>query len=582
MFTRFALLALTLFSSACLAVPDEPRAVDQPLLFTGGRIYADASAQPVEALITRGGWVVELGASEDLRARYPGAREVPLAGATVLPGLQDAHGHIEGYGRGLGEVDLRGAGSYDEVIARIASRAAGLPAGTWIRGRGWDQNLWPDAAFPHHASLSRRVPGHPVFVQRVDGHAALANGEALDRAGLGGVLENPPEIEGGAVLLDERGAATGVLVDTAMSFVTRVIPESTREQRTADILRAQDALLAKGLTCVHDMGVDREAIEIYQELARSGRLKLRVVAYLWGNELESADELVGLPIPPDAADRFAVCGSKLMADGALGSRGAALLDDYHDAPGERGLLRFEDPADYERIVGLLMDAGLQPATHAIGDRANRIVLDTYERVMARSPANARRRPRVEHAQIVAPEDWPRFDELGIIPSMQPTHCTSDMGWVPDRLGPERPGGAYAWRRLSRSTRAPLAFGSDFPVERPDPLEGVFAAVTRLARTSEATGDGPSGAVSTAEATFYPDQRLSAREAVEAFTEGAAYACFQETRRGRLAPGFGCDMTVLDIDPLDLQASEAGALLDARILMTVVQGEIVHRADGEGN
>ncbi|MFT5049063.1 MAG: putative amidohydrolase YtcJ [Chlamydiales bacterium] len=558
-------LALLFGSFACLGVPDEPEVVGRSTLFTGGRIYEDAYADPVEALVTRGGWVLELGSADALRARYPDAHEVDLNGATVLPGLQDAHGHIESYGDTLGEVDLRGARSYEEVIARIAQRAQKLPEGSWITGRGWDQNLWPNKALPHHADLSARVPAHPVWVRRVDGHAGLANRTALELAGLAGILDPVPEVTGGRVLVDVDGAATGVFVDTAMRLVSAQVPVATREQRVRNILRAQEALLAKGLTCVHDMGVDREAIEIYEELRQAGKLKLRVVAYLWGNGLKSADELEGLPLWPDARDRLSVCGAKLMADGALGSRGAALLEDYADAPGERGLLRFESAAAFEQVVRLLMEAGLQPATHAIGDRANRIVLDAYETVMAEDSAHARRRPRLEHAQILAPEEWTRFRDLGVVPSMQPTHCTSDMAWVPDRLGPERPIGAYAWRRIETAPEAPLAFGSDFPVELPDPLPGIYAAVTRM------------GGGAAREANFYPDQRLSVREAVAAFTSGAASACFQESRRGRLSPGYGCDMTVLDRDPMGLDAMGANVLLETVVEMTVIQGEVVYRS-----
>jgi len=558
--------ALLLGLSACLDVPDEPEVVGRPTLFTGGRIYEDAQAEPVEALVTRGGWVLELGAAEELRALYPDAFEVDLKGATALPGLQDAHGHIESYGTALSQVELRGANSYAEVIARIAQRAQQLPPGSWITGRGWDQNLWAGKAFPHHAELSASVPQHPVWVRRVDGHAGLANAAALERAGLGGALDPVPQPVGGSVILDSEGRATGVLVDTAMALVSDHIPSPTREQRVRHILRAQEELLAKGLTCVHDMGVDRDTIEIYEQLRREGRLELRVVAYLWGNDLTSAEELEGLPILPDARDRLSVCGAKLMADGALGSRGAALLEDYADAPGERGLLRFDTPQAFEKVVRLLMEAGLQPATHAIGDRANRMVLDAYEAIMDEDPAHKRRRPRVEHAQILAPDDWARFRDLGVVPSMQPTHCTSDMAWVPDRLGPERPVGAYAWRHIETGPQTALAFGSDFPVERPDPLEGIFAAVTRVGAHSRGVAD------------FFPDQRLSVRDAVAAFTSGAASACFQESRRGRLAPGFGCDMTVLDRDPMDLDVVGANVLLETIVEMTVIQGEIVYRSN----
>ncbi len=514
-------------------------------------------------------WTGALVTLEAALGDLEGVQRIDLAGGFVLPGLQDAHGHVENYGRSLEEVELRGARSYEEVIARVLERAETLPAGSWITGRGWDQNLWPEKRFPHHAALSAAVPGHPVLMSRVDGHAALANRRALEIAALlgsdGGQEEMPiPRPEGGEVRVGEDGLPTGVLVDTAIGLVSAHVPAPTRADRVRRIRLAQEALLEVGLTCVHDMGVDRETIGLYQELLEAGELKLRIVAYLWGNGLTSAKQLTGLPLAPDAADLLSVPGAKLMADGALGSRGAALLEPYSDAPGEVGLLRFEDPARLAAIVQLLAAAGMQPATHAIGDRANRLVLDVYAETLQSFPDFASTRPRIEHAQILSLFDVPRFVELGVVPSMQPTHCTSDMPWVPTRVGDQRALGAYAWRRLGGSS-AHLAFGSDFPVERPHPLEGLFAALTRTAPDGTPAGG------------HHPDQRLSVDEALAGFTIGAAWAAQQDQRRGQLASGYFCDMTVIDVDPWSLDPDNARALLEARILMTVINGEVQHRA-----
>ena len=460
--------------------------------------------------------------------------------------------------------DLKAAGSFQEVIERIAARAATLPAGTWVTGRGWDQTLWDGAAFPHHDALSRRVPDHPVLVSRVDGHAALANEAALALAGLDGVLDPVPEIEGGQVVVGDDGRATGVLIDTAMGLVSVNVPEPTDADVERHILAAQDALLAKGLTCVHDMGIDRSTVEVYRRLAARGDLQLRVAAYVWGNDLETPGDLDGYPVAPDARDRFTVVGVKLMADGALGSRGAAMIEDYTDAPGERGLLRFENAAEFAELLGWVFDSGLQPATHAIGDRANRFVLDAYQAALEAKPARAGLRPRVEHAQILHPDDVKRFTELEVVPSMQPTHCTSDMRWAAERVGPERVRGAYAWRDIDLP--GVMAFGSDFPVEDPDPLEGLYAAITR----QDAEGHPRDG--------FFPMQRLGLRRALEAFTSGAARACHQEGRRGKLEPGYGCDMTVLDRDPTSVGPTAARMLLETEVVMTVVHGEVVYRKE----
>jgi hypothetical protein len=477
-------------------------------------------------------------------------RRLELEGATAVPGLVDAHGHLEGLGEALESVDLLGCQSVEELIERVAARAATLPPGTWVLGRGWDQTLFPGAEFPHHRGLSARVAEHPVFLERVDGHAALVNARALATAGLTGTL---PLVEGGRFLLDPSGAPTGVLVDAATVLVTRHIPPPDRATRARRILRAQEALLAAGLVAVHDMGTLPETLAVLRELESEGRLKLRVASYLWANE-----GLAGFPrARPERAlgRKLRVVGAKLMLDGALGSRGAALLEPYQDAPSEQGLMQMSPPAFAARLHEVLA-AGLQPATHAIGDAANRVVLDAYADAAARL---AVLRPRVEHAQVVAEADWPRFATLGVVPSMQPTHATSDMRWAEARLGSERVRGAYAWRRLA-APHAPLALGSDFPVESPNPLFGLHAARTRQDSRSEPVGG------------WQPEQRLDGLTALAGFTEGAAFAAHEEHRRGRLLPGFAADLTVLTVDPVTCPPE---ALLTAEVLATVIDGEVVY-------
>ena len=553
--------AALVLAAACAAPAPEERAApaDSALVITGGRIYTGTGAT-VEALCLRDGRVVFAGEGRSaLAAAGPHPHVLDLAGATVVPGLVDAHGHVLGLGAPLENVDLGGTKSFDEVIERVAARAATLPAGAWITGRGWDQTRWSTTVFPHHAALSRAVPDHPVLVTRVDGHAALANARALELAGLSGVLDPPPAVEGGRVHLDGEGRATGVLVDTAIGLVSRFVPAPDDATLRRRALRAQEQLLAEGLTAVHDMGVTPRELGIFRELEREGLWKLRLHSYLWGNEGLDAPEVEALA--RDRGDgRVRVAGVKLMIDGALGSRGAALLAPYADAPGESGLLRME-PAELTALVERAARLGLQPAVHAIGDRGNRVVLDAFEAAAASVPGFAALRPRVEHAQVVAPEDWSRFAALGAIPSMQPRHATSDMRWAEARLGPERLPGAYAWRRLD-APNAPLALGSDFPVEPSAPLLGLYAARTR----QDEQGAPPHG--------FLPDQRLSGAEALEGFTRGAAFAVREERERGRLLPGFCADLTVLGVDPV---AAPAPLLLSARVLLTMIDGEVVFDA-----
>ena len=582
-------LSLALLSAAALPLSSSPLrdAATAPgegaaVLFYGGTIHRldlggtapdgtplpparDASARAHEALLAEDGVIVAIGDFETVSGMEEAqdAELVDLEGGHAFPGFQDAHGHVERYGALLEAVDLRGCPSFEELIRRVEERAAALPKGQWVRGHGWDQTLWPGGRFPEHAELSARVPDHPVLVQRIDGHAVLANRAALALAGLAG--ESLPEDPAGGRIVRDGKRTTGVFIDTAMELVRAHVPDPTDEVRQRHILLAQDALLARGITCVHDMGEDPSGARLLRALEAGGELRMRVVGYMRASEIEAARGFEGVKQPFDDRDVYGVPGVKFVVDGALGSRGAALIEEYSDAPGERGLARF-DADRFARRVDLAARAGLQPATHAIGDRANRTVLDAYERVQQRGTDLSKLRPRIEHAQVVAPFDFARFGSLGVIPSMQPTHATSDMRWAVERLGEQRAKGAYAWRRLSNSTPLPLAFGSDFPAEQPDPLLGFHASLTR----QDASGNPKDG--------FFPAERLDASAALSAITSGAAFAAGQEDRRGRLAPGYGCDLTVVDVDLTRLNAGTADTALDAQILMTVVNGAVLFRGE----
>ncbi len=575
-----ALLVLVIGHQACQSSSGEPGAGpavlgadpggERALLLHGGPIYrgrvepGGAAVAPVEALLAVDGKVLDLGALTELEARWnlEAAERIDLEGATAMPGLQDAHGHVAGYGALLEQVDLAGSQTYEEAIERIVQHAAGMPLGAWVTGRGWDHTMWPGAEFPEHGPLSAAVPGHPVFVRRVDGHAALANQAALEAAGLFDVVVEQPVIEGGRIHVGADGKPTGLFIDTAMAMVDAVVPPEEDEGAISRaILAAQDELLTMGLVCVHDMGITREVLGVYEELRDSGELRLRICAYLWGNQFESAEDLEGLPLEPDPVGRLQAKGVKLMADGALGSRGAALLAPYTDAPSEQGLMRF-DRRELLRLVRLCARAGMQPATHAIGDAANRMVLDVYEQVITEQPEFSALRPRIEHAQVVALSDLTRLGALGVIPSVQPTHCTSDMRWAEDRLGPERVLGAYAWRSLE-APLAPLALGSDFPVESPDPLLGLYAAVTR----QDASGHPSEG--------WYPAQRIEPAAAAEGFAWNAAFAVSQDRTHGRLEPGYACDVSVFDTDVV--QPGDPAEILGAKCLLTVIDGVVEYDA-----
>ncbi len=550
------------------AVPAAPLETESPsseptvptpnvLYIHGGQILLGDGGR-VEALLVENGRVVAAGREDTLADRLPeeGLVRLNLDGATAVPGLQDAHGHVELYGSTLEQVDLRGLESYEEVIAAVAERAATTEAGRWIEGFGWDQNLWDGAELPTQELLTEAVPDHPVFLTRIGSHTALVNGAALEEAHLGGVLDPPPRVQGGRFPLDEEGRATGLLVDNAMELVRDHLPEVDQETRERRILAAQEKLLAFGLTCVHDMGVSPEGIAVYEDLLERGLLKIRVVVYLEGNDGLSAEILESLP---RGDDRLAITGVKFFADGALGSRGAALLDDYADAPGERGHLLLSEET-LTALVHQAWQAGLQPAVHAIGDEANRLALDVYERMTQVDQSFSQLRPRIEHAQVVSARDIPRFPQLDVIPSMQPVHVTSDQAWIEERLGERRSLTAYAWRSLAPGVME-LAFGSDFPIESPDPLCGIHAARTRRKGLDLATDGVLEGGA------------LDGYTALVGFTSGPAHAVHQEDRRGRLSPGYWADLTVLDRDPTECDPAQ---LLEARVLLTVIDGEVVYR------
>ena len=449
-------------------------------------------------------------------------------GQTLIPGLIDAHGHVLSYGLSLLRVDLVGAASESEASERVLDFAQANPAVEWIQGRGWNQVLWDNNEFPQKSSLDAVVNDRPVWLTRVDGHAAWANSLAMDLAGISDDTEDPV---GGQILRDEDGRATGVFVDTAMSYIREQIPGTSFEEKKVALTIALNSLATYGITSVHDAGIGSSTIAAYKELVSEAPLPVRVYAMIAASDPLYQDRLAeGFFHSEDMT--FAVESVKVVADGALGSRGAALIEDYNDSPSYRGLLRYSDER-LEYLIRAAMNADFQVATHAIGDNANMRVLDNYERLIRETDSKDRRH-RVEHAQILRYEDIIRFAELDVIPSMQATHATSDKNMAEERLGPVRIQGAYAWRKLLDSG-ARIANGSDFPVEHPNPFYGLHASITRQDQQSNPPGG------------WYGEERMSLEEALASFTINAAYAGHQETHLGTLEPGKKADFILLDRD-----------------------------------
>ena len=541
-----------------IALAAGPLAAAPPTLFTGATVYTAAGEAPrAAAILVEDGRIAFVGPEAEARTRAPGASAVDLSGAFVVPGLTDAHAHLLGLGEALETLDLRGR-QKGEILSMIAAAAARTPAGEWIRGRAWDQNLWPGGAFPAAAELSAVSPDNPVVLSRVDGHALWVNDAAMARAGITAATEDP---DGGKIVRGAGGKPAGIFIDNAEDLISKAIPSPTPARSRRLLAAGMNAAAAAGLTGVGDAGgFGREGIEVLRTMAKAGDLPIRVYATV-GAGSKDLDAI--LAEPPIREGRLTVRAVKVYADGALGSRGAALLSDYADDPGNRGLL-VTRAAELERVALASAKAGWQLWTHAIGDRGNRLALDACEKALkAVRPVGPRF--RVEHAQVVSPEDVRRFAALKVIASIQPTHATSDMPWAEARVGPERIRGAYAWRTLLNAG-VRLCGGSDVPVEKVSPLFGLYAAVTR----QDLAGRPPGG--------WRPGERLTRAEALRLFTADNAYAEFAEERRGRIAPGFDADLTVLDRDIVS-ETTPAREIPKAKVLMTVVGGEIVYRTRG---
>ncbi|HUE79235.1 MAG TPA: amidohydrolase family protein [Sphingomicrobium sp.] len=515
----------------------------------GIQVGADGNLQRFESvLIGDDGKVIQT-FTKVQNPHAPNAVRIDAQGRTMMPGLIDAHGHVMGLGRGPVQLNLTGTASLAELQQRLKAYAAQNPGSGWIVGRGWNQELWPDKGMPNAADLDAVVVDRPVWLARVDGHAAVGNSAALRQAA---ITDATPSPSGGDIERDAKGRATGLMIDAATGLVERkIVPPSPAERERA-LLEAQRTLLGFGVTAVADMGTSLDEWTAMRRLGDANRLQMRILSYASGVE---PLRKITKPTPWLYGDRLRMAGVKVYADGALGSRGAWLKRPYADRPQARGLQFLKDAQLLEQVTEAVA-AGFQPAIHAIGDAANAQAISVYEQLGRTYPGD--RRWRIEHVQVVDPADIPRIGRAGIIASMQPTHQTSDRTMAEARLDPPRLAGAYAWNSIARHG-ARLAFGSDFPVESPNPFPGLAAAVSR----QDPNGVPPGG--------WRPEERVSFAAALAAFTRGAAYAGFSEDRIGSLEPGKWADFILVD---RDVSTVDPQSLAATQVLETWVAGEKV--------
>jgi len=500
-----------------MPLPPPPPAVVQ--ILTGATVWTAQGPQAGQAIAIRSGRILGVGTLESLAKSHPKASRVELPGGTLLPGFIEGHAHVGGLGAMASKIDVGGLQSLPETLVRIREWAAAHPEG-WLLGRGWDQNRWSAKAFPRALDLDALTGTRPACLQRVDGHAVWVNSAALTLAGIGPQMPDP---EGGRILKDADGRPSGILLDAAMDLVTKHIPAPTEAELEARLRAGLLALQADGFTSVADMGVDGRELAAYRRLAAAKALPIRVFAYLAHDHELMLREL--RPGKRKPLGFFQVQGVKFYMDGALGSRGARMLAPYSDEPGTVGLW-VTDPAKVAADAAITLRSGYQPAIHAIGDAANRAALDLLAGAMKKGrPALP---PRIEHAQIVTPEDAARFGKIGVVASVQPVHCTSDHSWTPARLGAERLNEAFPWRSFAEGG-ALLAFGSDAPVEDANPFVSLAAAETR----QDPAGNPPGG--------FLPGQRLTRLEAVRAYTGGNAAALGRAKEFGTIQKGAVADL-----------------------------------------
>ncbi|MEM6983188.1 MAG: amidohydrolase family protein [Pseudomonadota bacterium] len=504
-------------------------------------------------LVIKDGKVVKTG-PDSLKNSFPGATLIDANGKTLLPGLIDAHGHVIGLGENLSQLDVRGAKSVDEITAKLNEFAKGKEG--WIIGRGWNQELWSDTRFPTAADLDKVVSDRPVILSRVDSHAIWVNSKALE---LANINADTPAPAGGEIIKDEFGKPTGIFIDKAETLVTQHMPATSAQSVSNALDAAGKHLLSLGITSTHDAGIDKTTWQVYKQRAELGTLPLRIVAML---SAASPDLNMMLKAGryQDAQDFLSIRSVKIYADGALGSRGAALIEEYADRANHFGLM-LETQQKLEQLFTLTFKSGFSANTHAIGDRANKIVLDAYQNVFKQT-GGILLRNRMEHAQIVSPEDIPRFKTLKIIPSMQPVHATSDMHMAEQRLTDKQLQGAYAWQTFLEQGST-IAAGSDYPVELANPFDGLYSAITRMDHNQ------------LPENGWRASEVLSREDALRAFTLGGAYAAHQEFKLGSLEQGKWADFILVDQDYFKVPIEQ---LYKTQVLQTWIAGTLRYEKD----
>jgi len=542
------------------------RAQDVDLVLTNGNIYTVEEKQPkAQAVAVKGDRIIFVGSNQEAK-KFHGAKVIDLHGHTVVPGLTDSHCHIFGIGEREMRLNLEGTNTREDFLAKVKERVAQTERDKWITGRGWIETFWKPPQFPTRQDLDKIASDNLVFLTRADGHASVASSAALKTAKID---KNTPNPFGGEILKDKKtGEPTGMLLDNAQDLVAKHVPKPTEAEREQALLRGIDREIGLGWCEIQNAGSYKEDIGLIRSAFEAGKIKIRFINAVYGPGEDAQRFLREGPIVSTYDHHFTQRTIKVIFDGALGSRGAALLKPYSDAPDTSGFLT-EKPEELKPMFEEALRRGLQVETHAIGDRANRMILDLYQAAFKAVPPNERKiaepRWRIEHAQILHPADLPRFAKLGVIPSMQPSHAISDLFFAPKRLGLDRLGGAYAWQSLLKSGVI-ICGGSDAPVERGEPMIEFYAAVARKSIKGE-SGEG-----------WHPEQAVSREDALKMFTIWPAYAAFEEKDKGSIEPGKLADFTVLSQDIMKIPEPE---ILKTHCVMTIIGGEIKF-ADRQSN
>jgi predicted amidohydrolase YtcJ len=551
-----------LLCAAILCLVSCSRTPQADRIFTNGHIITMNEDIPeAEAFAVKEGFIIAVGTNAEMRKAYPRAEEVGLDGKDVMPGIIESHGHMLNLGRIEMRIDLQGVNNPREVVRKLRQRVAETTPGEWIEGWGWDDGAWKEQMTAISYELSVVSPDNPVWFGGLHGYNGWANAKALEMAG---ITKDTLDPEGGKINRDpETGVPTGILANAAQAIVTRLIPALTVEQREKALEIAGEELLKNGLTSVHDARITSKDLDALRSLKTKKKLKVRYYVMLDCTDEELIEPYLQNGPEIDPENWLTIRCIKIFQDGSLGTRSALMLEPYSDAPDVLGVMTTSQE-EIERLTTRSLQAGMQVATHAIGDRSNRITLDAYEASLRAVPGAKDRRLRIEHAQVIALEDIPRFKELDIIASMQPPHATSDMPWAEDRVGPERIKGAYAWRSfLDAGVRVPL--NSDFPGETLNPFYGMYAAETR-----QTPGGKPEGG-------WYPEQCLTREEVLYAYTVESAYSGFEEHIKGQIAPGMLADFIVISDNILTIPSK---ALLSLKVERTFIGGQLVYSMNAE--